>query len=136
MRNGIDHLMKRRPARWAARLLLVIGVGCGGLAGCDEVMSGHYDEANGWGGMEFRGKTVYVTVAIVGSTFAATYDVQGNHVIVDGGGGGGAAGGAGVQSFRIEPDGSLRDANGLRFVRRPVMPVQSLPPAKAGAGIH
>lgn len=104
------HYLKRLATEWTVEVSVLIGVGCVGLVGCEEGMSGEYVEANGWGRMEFHEQTVYVTVAIVGSTFAATYDVQGDDVIIDGA--------AGSQLFHIQSDGSLHDGNGLRFVRQ------------------
>jgi hypothetical protein len=79
-------------------------------AGCDEALFGRYDEVNGWGRLEFHGQTVHVTVAIVGSTFAAEYEVRGHEVIVNES--------VGHQVLHIQQDGSLRDGMGLRFVRQ------------------
>jgi len=56
------------------------------------------------------GQTVYVTVAIVGSTFAAEYVVEGDRVILKGA--------AAQRPFRLAADGSLQDGTGLRFVLR------------------
>ena len=102
--------LKHLATRWSVQVRGLIGVGCVGLVGCEERLSGQYVEVNGWGRMEFHEQTVYVTVAIVGSTFAATYDVEGDDVIIDGA--------AGSQLFHIQSDGDLHDGKGLRFVRQ------------------
>jgi len=49
-------------------------------------MRGKYAGADGRSAMEFRGHRVYITT-VLGTTFVANYEVDGNHVIIKGAGG-------------------------------------------------
>lgn len=82
------------------------------LGGCDDRISGQYDEVDGLGSLEFRGDRVYVTMAIVGTTIAADYNVEGDQVIIDG------LGLSGSQSLHIRDARTLDGEMGLTFVKR------------------
>ena len=78
------------------------------LAGCDDNLSGTFDQVDGAGRLEFHGSKVYVT-SILGTTFVTNYEVDGNHIIIKG------AGGAQVYTHT----GDTLDAGaGIRFVKR------------------
>ena len=77
------------------------------LVACREGMTGKYTSNTGLGALEFKGSKVYVTT-VLGTTFVAEYEVDGNRVLVKGAGG--------TQVFTRkgnELDGGL----GMKFVK-------------------
>jgi hypothetical protein len=103
-------LTQRRPAfLLLASLVLTLGAVALGLG---IVSAGHlrgeYDEVNGPGRLVFRGGRVYVTTTL-GMTFATTYELDGERVIVKG------AAGSKVYTRRGD---TLDAGGGVKFVRK------------------
>lgn len=77
----------RRRAGWSALVIgaaaLIVGIVSTGRGGG---LSGRYDEAGGMGTLEFKGRRVYVTT-VLGTTFAAEYELDGRRIILKGPGG-------------------------------------------------
>ncbi|MBX3352788.1 MAG: hypothetical protein KF684_07620 [Phycisphaeraceae bacterium] len=77
----------RRRAGWGllatVASLLIAGWTFAGRGGG---LSGEYREVSGLGALEFKGRRVYVTT-VVGTVFAAEYEVDGKRVILKGPGG-------------------------------------------------
>jgi hypothetical protein len=98
---------RRSPASAALAAIIITAPT---LVGCDERLSGKYDEVEGWGSLEFKGHRVYVTTPVVGSTSAAEYQMDGNTVTIREHGA--------SQVLMRSPDGALSDGAGLRYVKR------------------
>ncbi|MBX3356793.1 MAG: hypothetical protein KF745_00035 [Phycisphaeraceae bacterium] len=79
-----------------------------GLVGCGGGLSGTYTEQDGVGKLEFKGDRVYVTT-LLGMTFVASYETDGNHVIIRGAGG--------SQVYTIDGN-TLDGGGGVRFVKQ------------------
>lgn len=77
----------RRRAGWGllatVASLLIVGAS---LAGRGGGLSGEYREVSGMGALEFKGRRVYVTT-VLGTTFAAEYELDGRRLILKGAGG-------------------------------------------------
>ena len=95
--------------RTIASLAIIACTTCA-MSGCDKTLAGKYEEVDGAGALEFRGDQVYVTLAVVGTTFAAGYEMNGNQIIVNGAGP--------AQVYALNADGSIEAGAGLRFVKR------------------
>lgn len=102
------------PSRSSKRFLITFALLCVAmlhLTGCDKPLTGKYEEVDGAGALEFRDNRVFITLAIVGTTFAADYEMQGNQIIISGAGP--------AQVYALNADGSIEAGAGLRFVKQP-----------------
>lgn len=81
------------------------------MSGCGDRLSGRYDELDGWGSLEFEGDRVYITLAVIQTTTAADYEIDGGKVIVKSPGA--------LQVYNINSDGTLEGGLGMKFIRRP-----------------
>lgn len=57
-----------------------------GMAGCGKQMSGRYQQVDGAGSLEFKGRRVYVTT-VLNTVLVADYELDGDRVIIRGSGG-------------------------------------------------
>ncbi len=80
------------------------------LTACDDRLAGTYEESSGWGRLEFRGDTVYVTMGVADTTFAAEYELDGDKIIIKGPGA--------SQVYTIARDGSIEGGLGMRYVKK------------------
>lgn len=71
-------------------------------------LSGEYHEVGGSGKLEFRGGRVYIT-ALMGMTFTAPYEVDGDHIVI--------RGASGTQVY-IRRGDTLDAGMGMRFVKK------------------
>jgi hypothetical protein len=99
-----------RRSRWVIAVLIGVAAAGAGIAlGRSARISGEFDEVGGSGRLEFRGTRVYVS-APLGMTYVATYEVDGDRIIVKGGGG--------TQVYTRRGD-TLDAGIGMKFVKRP-----------------
>ena len=103
MRTNRVHLLSGSAAGVALAMALAVTLVVPGM----HRLTGEYDQVDGAGRLEFRGSRVYVTT-VLGMTFATTYEVDGDRVIIKGGGG------AQVYTRRGE---TLDGGVGLKFVK-------------------
>ena len=106
--TATEELFVKAPMKHIATIAIVIAACM--LSGCDKALSGRYEEVDGAGALEFRGDRVFVTLAVVGTTFASSYEVIGSQIVIEGVGP--------RQVYALKSDGSIEAGAGLRFVKR------------------
>jgi hypothetical protein len=98
-------------AAWALRRIAALAavlVFSMGPAGCGKELSGRYDEIDGTGSLEFKGRRVYMTT-MLNTVLVADYEIDGQRVIIRGSGG----------SQVYTRDGDTIDAGmGIRYVKK------------------
>lgn len=108
-----------RPVARSARLLLAPALLAILPLGCDRTdhLSGTYAQTGGPGTLEFTKDRVYVTT-LLGMTFVATYEIDGNRVIIKGTGG--------SQVYKLEGD-TLDGGAGMTFIKAVPAPTTTPP---------